>query len=65
MKYITIIVLFLLGSIIMIVGALFKLMHWPNSQLMLISASILQVIAVIILIIKLLTNKDKNSFLNK
>ncbi len=65
MKYWLIIVVFLLGIITFIIGALFKLMHWPNTSILLSCGAILGVLAIILLIIKLLTNKNPDSFLNK
>ncbi|MQP53522.1 MULTISPECIES: hypothetical protein [unclassified Flavobacterium] len=51
-------VLFLLGMAITIIGALFKLMHWPGANFMLIIGMIAEAIAIISLIIVLL-KKDK------
>lgn len=44
-------VLFLLGMVITIVGALFKLMHWPGANIMLTIGMITEAIALISLIV--------------
>lgn len=49
-------VLFLLGMVFTIIGALFKIMHWPNASLLLIIGSVTEAIAIIILIILILKN---------
>lgn len=65
MKYKHIIVVFLLGSLITIVGALFKIMHWPGASIALITGLFFEVIAILFLIIKLMTTGKSDSFLNK
>ncbi|RYJ42453.1 GldL-related protein [Flavobacterium beibuense] len=65
MKNWLIIVVFLLGLSITIVGAMFKVMHWPWASEMIIYGSLTEVLAVILLIIKLIINRKSNSFLNK
>ena len=65
MKYLTVIIVFLLGLMILIVGALFKLMHWPGASLMLMAGFGLKALAVILLIIKLIMQSKTNEFLNK
>lgn len=49
-------ILFLLGLMITIFGALFKVMHWPGASLMLIIGSLTEAIAIIILIISIFKN---------
>ncbi len=44
-------VLFLLGMVITIVGALFKLMHWPGSNIMLTIGMLAEATALISLIV--------------
>lgn len=44
-------VLFLLGMVITIVGALFKLMHWPGANIMLTIGMLAEVTALISLIV--------------
>lgn len=49
-------VLFLLGMIITIIGALFKLMHWPGANFLLIIGMLTEAIAIISLIVVILKN---------
>jgi hypothetical protein len=53
-QYIVPLVLFLLGMVITIIGALFKLMHWPGANFMLIIGMLSEAIAIITLIVVLL-----------
>lgn len=46
------IILFLFGLGLGIVGALFKIQHWPMAGILLIAGSLFQTIAVIVLAIK-------------
>ena len=55
-QYIVPLVLFLLGMVITIIGALFKLMHWPGANFMLIIGMLTEAIAIITLIVVLLKN---------
>ena len=48
--------LFLLGMIITIIGALFKLMHWPGANFLLIIGMLTEAIAIITLIVVILKN---------
>ena len=68
MKNKYIIVIFLIGLIIVIFGALLKITHFEfgsvTGNLVLLIGKIIEVIAIVIFIIKLLSNK-KDSFLNK
>lgn len=59
-----ILVIFLLGSILTIAGALFKIQHWPGANWLLNISMLLQVIAVVLLIIKLVKSSKTNG-LNK
>ncbi len=65
MKYKHIIVLFLIGCVFWLIGALMRLMHWPFSHEILTFSTFIQIISIIILIVKLLKNKDINSRLNQ
>jgi len=56
--------LFIFAFLITIVGALFKLMHWPGASILLIIGTFIKVISGVILIIKLLTNNKFKEFLN-
>lgn len=49
-------VLFLLGMAITIIGALFKLMHWPGANIILTVGMLTEAIAIITLIVVLLKN---------
>ncbi len=55
-QYIVPLVLFLLGMAITIIGALFKIMHWPGANFMLTIGMITEAIALITLIVVLLKN---------
>lgn len=43
-------VLFLFGMVITIIGSLFKIMHWPYSNLLLIFGMISEILAIFIVI---------------
>lgn len=68
MKNKYIIVLFLLGLIIVIFGALFKITHWEfgflTGNLLLFIGKLIEVTAIVVFIIKLFSDKN-NSFLNR
>ena len=49
-------VLFLLGMVITIIGALFKLMHLPGANFMLIIGMLTEAIAIITLIVVIFKN---------
>ena len=53
-KYKISLVLFLIGMIITILGALFKVMHWPGASVLLIIGMLSEIIALINLIIVIL-----------
>ena len=53
-QYLVPLVLFLLGMVITIIGALFKLMHWPEANFMLMIGMLSEAIAIITLIVVLL-----------
>ena len=55
-QYIIPLSLFLLGMAITIIGALFKIMHWPGANFMLTIGMITEAIALITLIVVLLKN---------
>lgn len=57
-KYKIPLVLFLLGMLITIVGALFKIMHWPNSNVLLIVGTLCEAFAIITLI-RIILKKSK------
>ncbi|WP_284653031.1 GldL-related protein [Flavobacterium terrisoli] len=49
-------IIFLIGMIITIIGALFKIMHWTGANVMLTIGMLSEVIAIAILIITLTKN---------
>ena len=55
-QYIVPLVLFLLGMVITIIGALFKLMHLPGANFMLIIGMLTEAIAIITLIVVIFKN---------
>jgi hypothetical protein len=65
MKNWLIIVIFLMGLAITIIGALFKIMHWPGASIMLIGGMGMKAVAVLMLIIKLLSGRKSNEWLSK
>ena len=64
MKVKHIIVLFLLGMFITIIGALFKIQHWPYGSEILTVGSLTEGLAMLLGIWKLLTTKKFKEFLN-
>ncbi|MFD2603647.1 GldL-related protein [Flavobacterium suzhouense] len=65
MKYLHILVIFILATALMVVGALFKLMHWPGASLMLIIGMGGQFISLVLLAAKVISERKNNDFLNK
>lgn len=65
MKNRHILILFILSAVITVIGALFKVMHWPYASIMLIIGMGGEALCGILLIVKLMKgNKDSNSFLD-
>ena len=64
MKVKHIITIFLFGLILMIIGALFKILHWPGSVMLIIISTALKVIAGLLAIWKLFTVDKFKEFLN-
>jgi len=62
MKTKYIIALFLVGIIVMIIGSMFKIMHWMHASTLIITATAIQVAAAVLAVWKVL--KGKNNFLN-
>jgi len=52
-QYIIPLVLFLLGMAITIIGATFKLMHWPGATILLIIGMLTEAASILVLIIKI------------
>ena len=65
MKFKFLLIFFLLGAIFIMTGAYFKLMHWPGGQFMLFSGLFFQAFSIVMLIVKLLKNKNIRNILNK
>lgn len=57
-KYKIPLVLFLLGMLFTIVGALFKIMHWPFASMLLIAGTLSEAVA-IIFVISIVLKKSK------
>lgn len=64
MKYWHILVIFIMATAVTIVGALFKIMHWPGASLMLMIGMGGQFISLVLLAAKVVSER-KNSPLNK
>lgn len=65
MKYWHILVIFILATAIMVVGALFKLMHWYGASFMLMIGMGGQFISLVLLAAKVVVERKNNDFLNK
>uniref|UniRef100_UPI00404A174A GldL-related protein n=1 Tax=Flavobacterium sp. TaxID=239 RepID=UPI00404A174A len=55
---------FLVGIVLTILGFLFKVMHWPSANILIILGSIFEVIALILFIYKLFTYPKFKDFMN-
>ncbi len=64
MKVKHILVIFLLGVVGVIIGAFFKIQHWPGAATILMISVGLEVLSGILAIWKLLTTKKFKDFLN-
>jgi len=65
MKLKYIIFIFIIGIVLIFVGALFKILHWMLGPELLILGTALQIIAFLLFIIKLFTNKKFKNILNQ
>jgi hypothetical protein len=65
MKVKHIIALLIIGSLGVIIGALFKIQHWPGAGILLLCSVVIELIGGILAVWKLLTVKDFSDFLNK
>lgn len=65
MKYWHIIIIFIVGTMALIVGSFFKIMHWPGAVSTMLLGIISQVFALLLLAIKIIRNRNGGSFLNK
>lgn len=65
MKYWHILVIFIMATAITIIGALFKIMHWPGASLMLMIGMGGQFISLVLLAAKVVSERKNNGPLNK
>lgn len=65
MKNWHILIVFIFAMAIVVVGALFKIMHWPGASMMLILGMGGQFLSLILLAAKIINDRKKNQFLNK
>lgn len=65
MKYKYIVSIFLVGVIIYLIGVVFKITHAAHANEMIVVAVTTMITAVVLAIIKILTTKNHDSFLNK
>ena len=65
MKYKSLLIAFILGCVITIVGAVFKLMHWPGASLLLISGMFCEALAGIMLIMNIYKKQNPNGLFKK
>lgn len=64
MKVKHIIAVYLFGMLIIIIGSLFKIQHWPYGSELLTAGSAIETVALLLGIWKVLTNKKFKDFLN-
>jgi len=65
MKFKHILAALILGSLGVTIGAIFKIQHWPGASIILIVSVLIEFLAAILAVWKLLTTKDFTDFLNK
>ncbi len=65
MKYKYIIALFIIGIIIHFLGALQKILHAPGANNLFYISTGIVVLALVIAVIKIIANRQKEHFLNK
>ena len=64
MKVKHIIVVFILGAIFVMIGALFKIQHWPGAAKLLIAGLVFQIVGLAMIIWKILTTDKYREFLD-
>jgi ABC-type enterobactin transport system permease subunit len=64
MKNIQILVLFIIGGVLTVTGALFKIKEWPLASLLLIVGMTFEAVAFILVLIKLFKKNSTDSFLD-
>jgi hypothetical protein len=65
MKYWYILVIFIIAMAVVVIGALFKIMHWPGASNLLMFGMGTQFITLILLAGKVIADKKNNASLNK
>ncbi len=60
MKNRHLLIAFIFAAIIVIVGAVFKLMHWPGANIALVAGMLAEGVCGFLLILKLFKRKDQN-----
>jgi predicted membrane channel-forming protein YqfA (hemolysin III family) len=64
MKNRNILILFILAAILVLTGALFKLMHWPGAAILLVVGLLAQAICGLLLVLKLWKGTGSGGFLD-
>lgn len=54
----------LIGVIVMVIGSLFKIMHWPGASVLVIVGTLTKVVALLVLIGKILSEPKYKEFLD-
>lgn len=63
-KFKFVLISFLLGILFVIIGALFKIQHYPNANLLLLLGMAFKSLALILLIVKIIKQPKKENTLN-
>ncbi|WP_133242673.1 GldL-related protein [Flavobacterium psychrotolerans] len=64
MKNTQILILFIIGAVVTVLGALFKIMEWPLFSLLLIVGMTFEAVAGFLLILKLIQKNNSDSFMD-
>jgi hypothetical protein len=65
MKTKYIFLLFILGSILGLIGALFKIQHWPGAGSLIVLATLLNVCFWVLILWKMFTHPSLRDFMNQ
>lgn len=65
MKTRTALSMLLVGTAILTLGGLFKLLHWPSANIQLMIGTMLQVVSLLVLAVKLATTDGLPGMLNR
>lgn len=57
-------IIFALGILLSLLGALFRIMHWPAASTILVIGTIMEVVGGLLLLFKILTNPKFKELLN-